>query len=95
MVAVDRLRAAQFNVTQRDVANSLLVSLSSSALVAPSYFLNPENNVNYIVAVKEPLPLITSVQSLLNIPVTTPASPGQAGGQTRHGSAAPSLNPST
>ena len=79
MVNVDRVRAAQVNVSQRDVANSLLVALSSSSLVAPSFFLNPENNVNYFVAVKEPLPLITSVQSLLNIPVTTPTGSGQSG----------------
>ena len=42
-------------LSQRDVANSLLITLSSSALVAPSYFLNPQNSVNYIVAVKVPL----------------------------------------
>ena len=40
---------------QQDVANSLLISLSSSSLVAPSFFLNPANNVNYFVVVKVPL----------------------------------------
>ena len=54
-VDVDRLRAAQAGIAERDVANNLLVSLSSSALVAPSYFLNPHNNVNYTVVVKTPL----------------------------------------
>jgi len=33
---VDRARAAQIGVTERDVANNLLVTLSSSSLVAPS-----------------------------------------------------------
>ena len=54
-INVDRLRAAEVGLTQADVANSMLVSLSSNALVSPSYFLNPENNVNYTVAVKTPL----------------------------------------
>ncbi|HEY7375618.1 MAG TPA: efflux RND transporter permease subunit, partial [Polyangia bacterium] len=59
-VDVDRLRAAQAGIAQRDVANNLLVSLSSSGLVAPSFFLNPHNNVNYFVVVKTPLPNLAS-----------------------------------
>ncbi len=52
---VDRARAAQIGITERDVANNLLVSLSSSSLVAPSFWINPKNNVNYFVAVQTPL----------------------------------------
>ena len=74
-VEVDRVRAAQLGVTQRDVANSVLVSLSSSCTVAPSYFLNPLNNVNYFVAVKSPLRLLDSVPSLLRIPLTRRRAP--------------------
>jgi multidrug efflux pump subunit AcrB len=70
-VAVDRLRAAQASISQRDVANNLLVSLSSSGLVAPSYFLNPKNNVNYTVVVKTPLPKVSSVEQVMATPVTT------------------------
>ena len=51
---MDRERAAQLGLTEQSVANSMLISLSSSALIAPSYFLNPTNNVNYIVAVRIP-----------------------------------------
>jgi len=46
-VDVDRARAAQIGVTERDVANNLLVSLSSSSLVAPSFLDQPEEHVNY------------------------------------------------
>ena len=41
MVNVDRTRAAQVGLTQRDVANSLLASLASSADAAPNFWLNP------------------------------------------------------
>ncbi|HEY4394033.1 MAG TPA: efflux RND transporter permease subunit, partial [Polyangia bacterium] len=71
-VNVDRVRAAQAGIAQRDVANNLLVSLSSSGLVAPSFFLNPRNNVNYVVVVKTPLPQLASVQSLMDTPITAP-----------------------
>ena len=46
-VDVDRTLSAKLGLTERDVANSVLISLSSSILVAPSFYVNPENNVNY------------------------------------------------
>jgi multidrug efflux pump subunit AcrB len=69
-INVDRLRAAQVGINQRDIANSMLISLSSSTMVAPSYFLNPVNNVNYIVAVKTPLGQLSHVDDLLSTPIT-------------------------
>jgi multidrug efflux pump subunit AcrB len=68
-VDVDRARAAQIGVTERDVANNLLVSLSSSSLVAPSFWINPKNNVNYPVVVQTPLHRVDSVPSLLGTPL--------------------------
>ena len=53
-VNVDRERAAQTGLAQSDVANSMLTLLSSSSLVSPSFYVNPENNVNYTVVVKSP-----------------------------------------
>jgi len=71
---VDRLRAAQVGLTQRDVANNLLTSLSSSSLVSPNFWLSPQNNVNYIVAVQTPLPRMRSTSDLLATPVNQPGS---------------------
>ncbi len=71
-VDVDRLRASKLNVSQRDVANNVLTSLSSSVLVSPNFFLNPQNNVNYSVAVQTPIDRINSVSDLLSTPVLRP-----------------------
>ena len=71
-IDVDRLRAAKLNIAQRDVANNILTSLSSSVLVAPNFFLNPQNNVNYSVAVRTPIDQIRSVSDLLATPVSKP-----------------------
>jgi hypothetical protein len=54
-VKVDRTRASQMGLTQRDVANNMLVALSSSGQAAPNYWLNPQNGVNYQVAVSTPV----------------------------------------
>ncbi|MGH9376750.1 MAG: efflux RND transporter permease subunit [Terriglobia bacterium] len=72
MVHVDRQRAAQFGVSMSGVADSMLVALSSSSLVAPSFYLNPANSVNYIVAVQVPFEKIHSVGDLLATPLTNP-----------------------
>jgi multidrug efflux pump subunit AcrB len=71
---VDRQRAAQVGLSQRDVANNLLTSLSSSSLVNPNFWLSPQNNVNYLVAVQTPLPRMRSTSDLLATPLTTPGS---------------------
>jgi CzcA family heavy metal efflux pump len=68
-VDVDRDRAAQVGVTQRDVADNVLTTLSSSSLVAPSFWLNPKNNVNYFVVVQSPLSKAASVDDLMGMPV--------------------------
>jgi multidrug efflux pump subunit AcrB len=68
---VDRSRAAQVGLSERDVANNLLTSLSSSSLVNPSFWLSPQNNVNYNVAVQTPLPRMRSTNDLLATPMTT------------------------
>ncbi|HKX32875.1 MAG TPA: efflux RND transporter permease subunit, partial [Blastocatellia bacterium] len=69
-VNVDRTRAEQVGLTQRDVANTLLTSLSSSSQTAPNYWLNPENGVSYVVAVQTPQTKIDSVDSIQNTPIT-------------------------
>jgi multidrug efflux pump subunit AcrB len=76
---VDRQKAAQLGVTQLDIANSMLISLSSSSLVAPSYFLSPVNNVNYTVVVKTPLEKLSNVDDLQSTAIT-PSEAGLASG---------------
>ncbi|MBI1751730.1 MAG: efflux RND transporter permease subunit [Acidobacteria bacterium] len=73
-VEVDRLRAARVGVAQRDVANGLLVSMSGNGQLAPSYFLNPANGVNYTVVVKSPLANLDSPDRLMATPFGLPGS---------------------
>jgi multidrug efflux pump subunit AcrB len=71
-VDIDRLRASQMGLNERDVTSSMLISLASSGLVAPSFFLNPQNNVNYSVVVQTPLDKVRTVGSLMRTPITSP-----------------------
>jgi multidrug efflux pump subunit AcrB len=74
-VEVDRLRAAQLGISQRDVSNNVLISLSSSSFVSPSYYLNPVNNVNYFVAVRQPVDQVKDVDDLMALPIMAPPTP--------------------
>ena len=68
---VDRTRALQVGLTQQNVAGNVLVSLSSSSLVSPSYYLDPSNGVQYTVTVQTPQYRVGSVSSLLATPVSS------------------------
>jgi multidrug efflux pump subunit AcrB len=72
-VNVDRLKSRQIGLTQQDVAQSMLISLSGTGQTAPNEWLNPQNGVNYQVVVQTPQYRIDSLQSLARTPLTSPA----------------------
>jgi multidrug efflux pump subunit AcrB len=77
-INVDRQRAIEVGLSQRDVSNNMLTGLTSSAGVSPSFWLSPVNGVNYFVAVQMPLPQVSTVSQLMNMPMAgagTPANP--------------------
>jgi multidrug efflux pump subunit AcrB len=68
-VAVDRTKAAQGGYTERDVANSMLNSLSGSFQIAPMFFLNYKNGVSYNLVTQTPQYSMQSLQDLQNTPL--------------------------
>jgi len=72
-VALDRTKAGQAGFTARDLASSLLVSLSGSFQTTPTFFLNWQNGVSYNLATQTPQYRIQSLQDLENIPLTGPS----------------------
>jgi multidrug efflux pump subunit AcrB len=67
--AVNRVKASELSLTERDVANSMLLSLSGSSQVQPIYWLNPKNGVQYLVNVRTPQHAMDSLAALRSIPV--------------------------
>jgi multidrug efflux pump subunit AcrB len=84
-VDVDRTLASEVGLTQRDVANSLLVTLSGSGQVQPNFWLNTENGVSYPIIAQMPQYRIDSVSDLSNLPITSAATqtPQYLGGLAR------------
>lgn len=68
-VNVDREKAGQVGLTQRDVSNSMLISLSGSGQIAPTQWMNWATGVNYQVAVQTPQRRIDSIDALMRTPI--------------------------
>jgi len=74
---VDRTRTQSVGLQAKDIAQNLLVSLSSSFQTSPAFWLDPKNGVSYNVAVQSPQYRVDNYQALENTPVTG-AAPGSS-----------------
>jgi multidrug efflux pump subunit AcrB len=73
-IDVNRTMASRAGLTQRKVANDILVSLSSSGQVSPSYWLD-KRGVQYLVAVQTPQAQVNTLDALRSTPVATGGAP--------------------
>ena len=80
MFSVDRTKAAQLGLSERDVAGSVLLALSGSSQVTPTYWLDPKTGVQYLVNVRVPEPQTTTLSNLKSTPISA-SKPGAANGQ--------------
>ena len=69
-VNVDRTRAQNVGLTQRDVATSLLIALSGSFQTAPNFYLDPRNGVTYNVATQTPQYHLDTMEDLKSLLVS-------------------------
>ena len=66
---VDKVKAANMGLTQADVAKNMIIALSSSAQAMPAYWVDPENGVNYLLALQVPPYWINSVSDVMDVPL--------------------------
>nr|WP_315598395.1 efflux RND transporter permease subunit [uncultured Cupriavidus sp.] len=83
--SIDRTRALQAGLSQREVAQNLLIALSGSGQTTPNFWLNPKNGVSYPLAVSVPQYAMNSLQTLANIPLGLGASTTSQGGSGQLG----------
>jgi multidrug efflux pump subunit AcrB len=75
-VDIDRTKASEMGLSERDVANSVLLSLSGSGQVQPSYWINPSVGIQYLVNVRVPEYRMDSLAALSAIPINA-SRPGE------------------
>ncbi|MCX6629472.1 MAG: efflux RND transporter permease subunit, partial [Candidatus Solibacter sp.] len=91
-INVNRSKAGQVGLTQRDVATSLLISLSSSGQISPSQFLDWRTGISYGISVQTPQYRMNSLEALMRTPVSAPFSGVNATTQTSIAGAANPTN---
>jgi multidrug efflux pump subunit AcrB len=74
-VDVDRVKAEQAGLTQRDVVGSMLVSLSASGQLSPNQWVDPSNGVSYSILVQTPQYKLDSMSDLAQTPITAASNP--------------------
>jgi len=96
---VDRAKAAQMGLTEHDVSTNMLISLSGNSTIAPAFWLNWSNGVNYNIGVQTPQYKVNSLDALLRTPVSVASSavntttPGSQAGVSAAGNAFVSTSP--
>ena len=78
--AVDRQKASEMGITERDVANSVLLALSGSSQVQPGFWLNPQMGIQYSINVRAPERALDTLEALNSIPLNA-SRPGEGDGQ--------------
>ncbi|MGH8094133.1 MAG: efflux RND transporter permease subunit [Chthoniobacterales bacterium] len=77
---VDRTKAIELGLSERDVAGAVMLALSGSSQVTPTYWLDPSNGIQYLVNVRVPEPETTTLSALQSMPLNA-STPGNANGQ--------------
>ncbi|MGF6902336.1 efflux RND transporter permease subunit [Paraburkholderia sp. GAS348] len=71
-INVDRTRADEVGITEKDVTNSVVAVLSGTSQVQPTYWLDHRNGVSYAIVAQTPQYQMTSLSDLENLQVTGP-----------------------
>src|SRR5262249_12792236 len=66
---VDRMRARELGLTQKEVVGNIITALTSNAMIAPSFWIDPKTGNDYMLTVQYPETQIHSFNDLRAIPV--------------------------
>jgi len=71
---VDRVRAGELGLSQKEVVDNVITALTSNQMIAPSYWIDPRTGNDYYLTVQYPESDINSMFSLKGIPIRSPSS---------------------
>ena len=71
-VNVNRERASQLGLNSKEVIDNLITALTSDAMIAPSYWVDPRSGNNYFVTVQYPENQVKSLEDLKAMPLRAP-----------------------
>jgi multidrug efflux pump subunit AcrB len=66
---VDRMRAAELGLDQKEVVGNVITALTSNTMIAPSFWIDPKTGNDYMLTVQYPETEIKSLADLKAIPL--------------------------
>lgn len=69
---VNRLRASELGLNQREVVDNVITALTSNGMIAPSYWIDPKSGNDYMLTVQYPEQNVRSLLDLRDIPLRSP-----------------------
>lgn len=66
---IDRVRAAQLGLNQKEVVNNVITALTSNQMIAPSFWIDPKTGNDYMLTVQYPERQIKNLGDLSSIPL--------------------------
>ena len=73
-IDVDRVRAAEMGLTQKEVVSNLITALNSNQMIAPSFWIDPKSGNPYFLTVQYPELTVQSLNDLRSIPLRSAGS---------------------
>jgi len=69
---VNRERASELGLNPREVVDNVITALTSNAMIAPSYWVDPKSGNNYFVTVQYPENQVRSIEDIKAMPLHAP-----------------------
>jgi hydrophobic/amphiphilic exporter-1 (mainly G- bacteria), HAE1 family len=69
---IDRIRASELGLSQKEVVSNIITTLTSNAMIAPSYWIDPKTGNDYLLTVQYPEGTVNSFSDLRSIPLRGP-----------------------
>jgi HAE1 family hydrophobic/amphiphilic exporter-1 len=68
-VNVDRIRAGELGLSQKEVVDNVVTALTSNGMIAPSYWVDPKSGIEYLLTVQYAEQQVRSLEDIHNIPL--------------------------
>jgi len=66
---IDRVRASELGLNEKEVVGNVITALTSDAMIAPSYWVDPKSGNDYLLTVQYPENFIRSLADLSSVPL--------------------------
>jgi HAE1 family hydrophobic/amphiphilic exporter-1 len=66
---IDRVQAAKLGLSQKEVVSNIITALTSNAMIAPSYWVDPRSGNDYLLTVQYPEKSVQTLGDLKAIPI--------------------------